>query len=50
MILISGYLGVQEQAATIIIMPIISISYMFGSGFEQAAATLVGQQIGKGDL
>jgi MATE family multidrug resistance protein len=50
MILISGYLGVQEQAATIIIMHIVVISYMFATGFEQAAATLVGQQIGRGDL
>jgi MATE family multidrug resistance protein len=32
MILISGYLGVQEQAATIIIMNVVVISYMFASG------------------
>jgi MATE family multidrug resistance protein len=50
MVLISGYLGVQEQAATIIIMQIVVVSYLCSTGFEQAAATLVGQQIGKGDL
>ena len=34
MVLISGYLGVNEQAATILIMNLVSLAYMFATGFE----------------
>lgn len=49
LILISGWLGSLELATNIIIMNIILITYMMTMGLEQAACTLVGQQIGKGD-
>ena len=50
MILISGYLGVVEQASCILIMNIVALCYMVAIGFEQASCTLVGMQIGKGDI
>ena len=50
LILISGWLGTHEQATNIVIMNIILITYMLTMGLEQAACTLVGQQIGRGDL
>lgn len=42
LILISGYLGVHEQATNIVIMNIILIAYMITMGLEQAACTLIG--------
>jgi|TARA_B110000285_G_C14646208_1_gene389819 Na+-driven multidrug efflux pump len=42
LILISGWLGVHEQATNIVIMNIILITYMMTMGLEQAACTLVG--------
>jgi multidrug resistance protein, MATE family len=50
MVLISGYLGVNEQAATIVVMNVVVLAYMFAVGFETAACALIGQQIGKGDV
>ena len=50
MILISGYIGVVQQASCIIIMNIVAFAYMVAMGLEQAACTLVGMQIGKGDI
>jgi Na+-driven multidrug efflux pump len=42
MVLISGYIGVKEQAATVIIMNIVGLLYSFGLGFNNAACALVG--------
>ena len=50
MVLISGYLGVDEQAATIVVMNVVSLAYMFIMGFKVSSCTLIGQQIGKGDV
>ena len=47
---ISGYLGPSEQVATVLIMNLIKLLNSFGSALEQACATIIGQQIGKGDL
>ena len=44
--LISGLLGVEDQATTVLIMNIILIGYMFATGLESAACTLIGNQIG----
>ena len=50
MILISGLLGVKEQAACILIMNIVSLAVMIGFGLEQASCTLIGQEIGRGEI
>lgn len=50
MVIISGYIGVNEQAATVIVMNLVGLLYAFGSGFDGAACALIGQQIGKGNL
>ena len=50
MCLIAGYLGVMEQATTILIMNIILVIYMFAFGLEIASCTLIGNQVGKGDV
>ena len=50
MVLISGYLGVVEQASCILIMQICALSYQVAIGLEQASCTLIGRQIGKGDV
>lgn len=49
-ILVSGLLGVEDQATTIIIMNIILIGYMFATGLESASCTLIGNQIGSLNL
>ena len=48
--LISGLLGVEDQATTVLIMNIILIGYMFATGLESAACTLIGNQIGSLNL
>lgn len=54
MILMCGYFPedtrVTQQAAQIVIMNIVALAYMVGIGLETASCTLVGQQIGKGDV
>jgi Na+-driven multidrug efflux pump len=49
-VLISGLLGVEDQATTVLIMNIILIGYMFATGLESAACTLIGNQIGSLNL
>jgi len=49
LVLISGFLGVTEQASCILIMNIVVLAYMVAEGFDTAACTLVGQAIGAGD-
>ena len=49
LVLISGFLGVIEQASCILIMNIVVLAYMVAEGFDTAACTLVGQAIGAGD-
>jgi hypothetical protein len=34
MILISGLIGVKEQAATVVLMNLVSLVYQFAIGFE----------------
>ena len=50
MILMSGYLGVVDQASQIIIMHIVALAYMVSIGFESSSCALVGQEIGRGDV
>ena len=50
MTLIAGYLGTKEQAVTIVIMQIVGLAYMLAYALEMSSCTLIGQQIGKGDL
>lgn len=47
--LLSGYIGVDVQAAQIVLGNIVYMLYMVGFGLEKAACVIVGQQIGKGD-
>ena len=49
MTLMAGYIGVEVQAAQIVLMNIIAFMFMFALGLSTAACTTVGQQIGKGD-
>lgn len=50
MCLIAGYISVIAQATAILIMNIILVFYMMACGFESATCTLIGNQIGKGDV
>jgi len=50
MTLMSGYIGVKEQAAQIVLMNMIAFMFMFALGLSSAASTTVGQQIGRGDV
>lgn len=46
LILLSGIIGVKEQAALIIQFTICSMTYMVNLGIQEASATLIGNQIG----
>lgn len=48
--LLSGYLGVKEQAAQIILWNTMSIMWQIPFGFQIASCAFVGQQIGAGEL
>ena len=50
MIIISGMLGVKYQAAQVILMTMTEVAYAVGFGLQSAACTMMGNQIGKGDL
>ena len=50
MALIAGFIGVKEQAATILIMYIVALAYMLAMALEISSCTIIGQQLGKGDL
>ena len=50
MTLLSGYLGVHEQAAQILITNVSGILFMISLGLQQAQSTFVGQEIGKNDI
>ena len=42
MVLISGVIGVQEQAATVVLMNLVALMYQFATGFEQSSTGLIG--------
>lgn len=46
MSLTTGYLGVNAQAAQILVMNIVVMFYQVSFGLQQAATTLIGQRIG----
>lgn len=49
MTLASGIISMEDQACQVLIINILMISYMFGSGMQQTTCTLVGNEIGKGN-
>lgn len=50
MVICGGLLGVPEQAATLVIMRVVMMAYMFSMGFDVAACSLIGQHIGNGSV
>jgi len=50
MSLITGYIGVDEQAAQLLIFNIIGILFMFALGIQQVASSLIGKQIGMNNI
>jgi MATE family multidrug resistance protein len=50
MTLITGYIGVTEQAAQIILLNIVGTTFMIALGLQAAASATVGQQIGNGNV
>ena len=50
MIIMTGYLGVDNQASQIVLMNIVSTCYMVAIGLETTSCTIIGQEIGKGDV
>lgn len=50
MILIAGYIGVDEQASQFLVIQITDLLLMVAFGLQQAASSCIGQQIGKGDV
>lgn len=46
LVLISGYLGVLAQAATLIVMNVILLTYQFAAGLEFVSCATVGYFIG----
>ena len=50
MVIISGMLGIKYQAAQVILMNMTEVAYAVGFGLQSAACTMMGNQIGKGDL
>lgn len=47
LMIMSGYLSVEEQAANTIIMNIVVVFQSIGVGLMQSSTTLIGEQIGK---
>ena len=50
MVLVSGTIGVVEQAAQVILSNMSEINFSIGYGIQSTSCTLVGNEIGKGDL
>lgn len=50
LVLIAGYLGEAELAATVIVMNLFSFPYNVNFGFEVAMSTFIGWYIGKSDI
>lgn len=48
--LMTGYLGVIPQATNIILFQLTCLLYAIGVGLQSTACTLVGKQIGRGDV
>jgi len=50
MMIFSGLIGVKEQAAQIVIINISGILFMVALGLLQALSSLVGSDLGRGDV
>ena len=46
MVLLSGVIGIKEQAAMVIMFQVVSETYMINMGLQEASAALIGNQIG----
>jgi Na+-driven multidrug efflux pump len=49
MTLASGLVGIDEQAFQVILINLLTLNYMIGSGMQSSASTVVGNQIGYGN-
>ena len=47
---LSGYLGVGEQAVNVIALNILTITFQIPYGIQQAGCALIGQRIGAGKI
>ena len=50
MTLESGYLNVDDQAAQVVLINLLSILFMFSIGMQQATSSLIGQEIGRNNV
>jgi Na+-driven multidrug efflux pump len=50
MTLISGYIGITQQASQVLFLNIFNFTFTFAQGFATAVSASIGQQIGKGDV
>ena len=50
MALISGYMGVTNQSASVVLMNIQILIYHVGKGFDVVSCSIIGQQIGDGNV
>jgi len=50
MVLMSGYIGVDEQATQIILLNIIGLCFFLALGLQQAATSCIGHEIGVGNV
>lgn len=49
MTLASGLVSIDDQACQIILINLLNLNYMMGSGMQSSASTLIGNQIGYGN-
>lgn len=49
MTLASGFVGIDDQAFQVILINLLTLNYMIGSGMQSSASTVVGNQIGYGN-
>lgn len=50
MTLASGLVGIDDQAFQVILINLLNLNYMIGSGMQSSASTVVGNQIGYGNV
>ena len=49
MTLASGLVSIDDQACQIILINLLNLNYMMGSGMQSSASTVIGNQIGNGN-
>jgi Na+-driven multidrug efflux pump len=50
MVIMSGYIGVNEQAAQIILLNIVGLMFFLALGLQQAASSNIGHEIGRKNI